>query len=435
MEYHSTVRARAAPLAIAFVGLVGYLPGLGSIATSLDERIYADVAKGMAVDGHWLVPRYTGEVDVVAGTVFLEKPPVVFWIQALSMEVFGPTQFAARLPTVLAAVACALLVCRIGTNWYDRPTGFAAGLVFLTTPAIFWYGNGGRTATTDVFLTLFGTCFVWYVWRARDDSRYLLYAGVAGGLAVMTKQVAAGVSLLIALPILARLLLDRRAADRRFDDGQFGDSQFDDSQFDGGQVENIGRNLASCLAAGALVVLPWNAYALRSYPDRYVDQMIVEQVLGRVGTGHAPLHRQVGETLGPFNPYYLQQFSIYLGPFVVTTVLGCVLALGDLRRSSEEDDREQRRLVGAVCCWWLFLPLAFYTIATSATWIHYVMPAVVPASILSGHVASRAIWAVRDLDGDVPPVDRTGYLGYVCGGAMVALVVLAAYPPHQNGMV
>ena len=46
---------------------------------------------------HWLSPRYGGQL-------WFDKPPLFYWLTALSMRWFGVTEFAARLPSALLSV-------------------------------------------------------------------------------------------------------------------------------------------------------------------------------------------------------------------------------------------------------------------------------------------------------------------------------------------
>ncbi|WP_435068276.1 ArnT family glycosyltransferase [Haloplanus sp. C73] len=380
--------------AVFLACLVGYLPKL-SFPLSTDEAIYFSVAREMARDGHWLIPVYTGTTDIISGTVFLEKPPLVFWLQALSIDVLGATPAAVRVPSVVATAACAVVVVRIARTFYDDRTGLAAGLVFLTMPAIFWYGNGGRTATTDIFLLLFGTLFVWFGYRSRASPRYLWYAGVAGGLAVMSKQAAAGLYLLLALPVLLRTLRTGR--------------------------EGVLGGVAAALATA----LPWNLYALASYPETYLRQMVSEQFLGRLGTGHEPLHGQTYSTIGPFNPFYVVRFPVYLGPFVISTAAGAYFAAVDARHGAARDE-------SLFLLWWLAFPVALFTVLTSSTWIHYVIASVVPAAVLSGYAIIRTAPLVREHAETRAVAARIPTAPDIVTWTALAVAVLLAYPVHQN---
>ena len=55
----------------------------------LDEGRYADVASEMLARGDFVTPR-------VNGVIFLDKPPMVYWVTAASLSVWGHNEFGAR---------------------------------------------------------------------------------------------------------------------------------------------------------------------------------------------------------------------------------------------------------------------------------------------------------------------------------------------------
>jgi len=56
---------------------------------------YASVAQDMVNSGDWIVPRYMGRVH-------LTKPPMMYWLEALSIKAIGHSYLAVRLPSALA---------------------------------------------------------------------------------------------------------------------------------------------------------------------------------------------------------------------------------------------------------------------------------------------------------------------------------------------
>ena len=75
---------------------------------------YAGAAREMMVRGDWLTPTQNGVPR-------LQKPPLVYWCEILSMSLFGVNEFGARFPVALATVgwflATGLLAQRvIGTR-------------------------------------------------------------------------------------------------------------------------------------------------------------------------------------------------------------------------------------------------------------------------------------------------------------------------------
>src|SRR5687768_13967916 len=78
-------------LILALSGLV-FLWSLGrSGIFDLDEGLYAEAAREMRLTGDWVTPR-------VNGAPFFEKPPLIYWLAALSIRFLGTNEFAARLP-------------------------------------------------------------------------------------------------------------------------------------------------------------------------------------------------------------------------------------------------------------------------------------------------------------------------------------------------
>jgi 4-amino-4-deoxy-L-arabinose transferase-like glycosyltransferase len=87
---------------------------------------YAGAAREMIVRGDWLIPTQDGIPR-------LQKPPLVYWCEILSLQLFGTNEFAARFPVVLATItwffATAALVERLSGR---RIYGVCAALILAT---------------------------------------------------------------------------------------------------------------------------------------------------------------------------------------------------------------------------------------------------------------------------------------------------------------
>src|SRR5579862_8823209 len=87
-------------LALAPLWIVGILDrGLWTP----DEPREADIAWRMSQQSDRTLP-------VLAGTPFLEKPPLTYWMSAAGISLFGDSAAAARAPNVLYAVITTLAV-------------------------------------------------------------------------------------------------------------------------------------------------------------------------------------------------------------------------------------------------------------------------------------------------------------------------------------
>jgi len=91
------------PLVLMGVCLFSGLQALG--LTGPDEPRYAAIARTMARSGDWVTPR-------LAGQPWLEKPALYYWVAASAIRWFGDGEFAARLPSAVAA-----LLATLATAW------------------------------------------------------------------------------------------------------------------------------------------------------------------------------------------------------------------------------------------------------------------------------------------------------------------------------
>ncbi|MDS0259776.1 glycosyltransferase family 39 protein [Haloarcula sp. S1CR25-12] len=191
---------------LIFVGFAIYLYIIAVIQPTLsywDASWYANSARHMINGGYWVIPHL--HYDDAVFQPFVEKPPLGMWIQAVSMSIFGVSTFAARLPSVLAGVGIALLTFDLGRRWFNWETGITAGLLFYVQPLIFRRGHSMWTADIEMLFLFFGVAFVYAVLRAVEDApRWFYVAGIAAGSAVLTKGVAAGVFLVILVPVAVR---------------------------------------------------------------------------------------------------------------------------------------------------------------------------------------------------------------------------------------
>jgi 4-amino-4-deoxy-L-arabinose transferase-like glycosyltransferase len=82
----------------------------------------------MLAAGDLLVPRLNG-------VPYFEKPPLLYWVNAASLRLFGETPWAARLPTRLAGLGTTLLVLIAGRG---SGLGLRAAVLFLAAP---WFSR------------------------------------------------------------------------------------------------------------------------------------------------------------------------------------------------------------------------------------------------------------------------------------------------------
>ncbi len=179
----SLSRGRAPYVALGLFTLFLVFFGLGSLPLlDPDEARYADAAREMLERGDFVVPWFNGEMR-------LKKPPLFYWLQASSFALCGENEFAARLPSALAAAALTLMIAFFARRHAGRALGgLAAGAVFITMPLIFW---GSHAAIIDMTLTLCVTATMLLGWMVTAGEitawRGALLIGLAQGAGWLAK--------------------------------------------------------------------------------------------------------------------------------------------------------------------------------------------------------------------------------------------------------
>jgi 4-amino-4-deoxy-L-arabinose transferase-like glycosyltransferase len=123
-----------------------------------DEPRYAQVSKEMVERGDWVLMH-------VNGNTYGDKPPLFFWLIALSSFLWqGLTSFSARFPSGLFGTLTVLLTYFLGKKLYGSRTGFVSALILATT---FEFAYLSTRANIDATLTFFTTASIvfflhWY---------------------------------------------------------------------------------------------------------------------------------------------------------------------------------------------------------------------------------------------------------------------------------
>lgn len=126
------------------VCLFGNLGAVGLLGP--DEPRYTWIARAMAESGDWVTPRLYGQP-------WFEKPVLYYWAAALGFRAQLSAEWAARLPSALAALVTALAISWLAWKYFDRDRDFVRGpaliapLLFSTSVAAIGFS---RAATPDM---------------------------------------------------------------------------------------------------------------------------------------------------------------------------------------------------------------------------------------------------------------------------------------------
>src|ERR1700684_1064884 len=123
------------------------------------DAVQAQIARTMLVSGDWVTAR-------LDGVLYLEKAPLIYWLIAITYKIFGMTDWVARLPVALSAVALGLLTAAFGMWAFSKRAGFYAGLCVSTCVGLFLFT---RVQIPDVMLTFAIELAMWAFLRALDE--------------------------------------------------------------------------------------------------------------------------------------------------------------------------------------------------------------------------------------------------------------------------
>ncbi len=176
-------QSRIVWLAVA-LGAYFFIPFLGSVHLfDWDEINFAESAREMIVTGDYFRVR----VDFQP---FWEKPPFFFWLQALSMKLFGVNEFGARFPNGFFGIITLITIFFIGKREKDQRFGVIWMLLYLGSflPHLYF-----KSAIIDPVFNYFIFVAVYFLYQAlqggskQDGRKYALLSGFSIGLAMLTK--------------------------------------------------------------------------------------------------------------------------------------------------------------------------------------------------------------------------------------------------------
>ncbi|MEO5642180.1 MAG: glycosyltransferase family 39 protein [Bacteroidia bacterium] len=159
--------------------LLVFLPGLLVDVMNIDAAQYASMSQELMKSKNWLEIYQHGED-------YLDKPPLLFWLSAISFKIFDVSNFAYKLPSFLFAVLGIFSTVKLGELLYNKKTGIVAGMMLTFSLGMFVMTNDIRTDTILLGSTIFAT------WKIIDylktKKRWSFVLGFFGvGIAMLAK--------------------------------------------------------------------------------------------------------------------------------------------------------------------------------------------------------------------------------------------------------
>lgn len=150
---------------------------------SNDSNFYSTIAKHIVTANDWVNLYY-------AGSDWLDKPRMPFWLTAISYKIFGINTFAYILPGLLFNLLGGYYTYRLGSYLYSKQVGLLSALFYFTSLHL-------MLSTIDVRAEAFllgeiiPACYYWLLYNNNEgiNYRYLIQGAIFTALAIMTKGV------------------------------------------------------------------------------------------------------------------------------------------------------------------------------------------------------------------------------------------------------
>lgn len=373
-----------------------FVPGFFTLpAVDRDEARFAQASRQMLESGDYVIPR-------VQGRQRLNKPPLIYWLQATSARVctlgrpLDDQVWMYRLPSLLAAIAAVLATWRLGSAMFDARTGWLGGAILACCPVMFWEARQARADMVLVACTAWALFFLWRLWQTRTDgpSAWLalgFWTAVGAGVLVkgpITPAVAA-------LTVGSMCIVTRRWR----------------------WVSRL--HLLPGVALVAMMIGPWLYLVVRSVGLETYTNLMYEETIGR---SLAPKEGHSG-----FPGYHLLLVaallfpgSMMIGPALVGAVKQARESARAFRGQANADPPGHDAPLLFLLCVIVPAWLVFEVVSTKLP--HYTMPIYPALAILcAGAVVDCSAWTLRFIK---TPVARIALSGWIL--CLIVLLVASA---------
>lgn len=324
----------------------------------VDETRYLSVAWDMWIRGHFLVPHLNG-------SLYSQKPPLLFWCMQLGWSLFGVNQWWPRLVAPLFALASLFLTARLARRlWPERPeVADHAPLILLGT--LLWAAFT-TLAMFDMLVSTFALLAVLAVvdaWATGHRRSWVVF-GAALGFGILAKG---PVILVYTLPV-ALFAPWWAGTPARAGSGRWYGA------------------LAAAILLGAVIGLAWAVPAILAGGPAYAEAILWRQTADRVVSSFA--HRRPGW-------WYVLALPPALLPWSAWPGLWQALrrpvrnALGVGRRGYEQSAANVPDAGIRLCLVWFVAAFVVFS-CISGKQLHYMVPVLPPLALLAARALADA---------------------------------------------
>ena len=163
-------------LAACLICVIGML---GIPLIDIDAAQYASMSREMASTGNYLQLYDLGKD-------YLDKPPLLFWLSSISIQLFGVHDWAYRLPSILCLGLALWSVYRFTLLYYNELTAQLSMLVLASSQAFILMAHDVRCDTMLMGFVMFS---IWQLaaWYQSNAWKHFVMAFIGIGLGMLTK--------------------------------------------------------------------------------------------------------------------------------------------------------------------------------------------------------------------------------------------------------
>lgn len=169
------------PLSVLILVLtvITYMVGMTIPIMEIDAAQYASISDQILHNNSFLEIKHRH-------TEYLDKPPLLFWLSAITIKLFGVNSFAFKIPSVLSLILAAYSIYKFSTIYYSKKTAWMAAIILMNCQAFFIMSHDCRT---DNLLIGFSCLAIWKITSYIENRRFteLIIGFFAIGFAMLAK--------------------------------------------------------------------------------------------------------------------------------------------------------------------------------------------------------------------------------------------------------